>query len=197
MKINKKFVAVPLIAGTMVFTLTGCFEDNSPKATAQQKEQSQASNAAQALVTNQPVHTYQFSQLKQNLQELEDAQANGVVTTSFFMNMGTSEPVFSCPSIGAPIASTTELTNPQQTVSGTGGNNAYALTTIQQMDPTGVYTGNSTGTYIMCVGADGSVNPVYWEGFVMTAFGPAHWDKATHNMVIDGPSGSKFSNIKK
>lgn len=52
-------------------------------------------------------------------------------------------------------------------------------------------------TRIMCVGQNGTVNPVYWEGTVLTAFGPAHWDKSARTVVVDGPSGSKFSGIKK
>jgi hypothetical protein len=194
---KKRVVSATVVTGALALSLTGCWDDNSSKSTAQQKEQSQASNAASALVTNQPVHSYSYSQIKQNLQEVEDAQANGTVTTSFFMNMGVADPVMSCPSIGAPIASTTELTNPQQLETHYSGQTGAVSGTIGQMDPTGVYTGNSSGTYIMCVGANGQVNPVYWEGFVMTAFGPAHWDKASHMMVIDGPSSSKFSNIKK
>lgn len=189
-------VAGSAVAVTMVFSLTACFGSDSSATKAQNTEQKQAANGMNALLRDQPVHSYQYSQLRQNLQELEDAQANGTVTTSFFMNMGVQDPVMSCPSIGAPIASTTELTNPSQTVSG-GNGQGYGLTTIGQADPTGVYTGQSSGTYILCVGSNGAVNPVYWEGFVMTAFGPAHWDKATHNMVIDGPASSKFSNIKK
>lgn len=195
MKVNKKFIAIPVLAGTMALTLTGCFDDSS-QPSAQQKENTQANAGASQLLSSQPVPAYNYSQLRQNLIELENAQANGVVTTTFFMNMGIQDPIMSCPSIGAPIASTTELTNPQQAVTNSGSQSSWA-TSIGQMDPTGVYTGSSTGTYIMCVGADGSVNPVYWEGFVMTAFGPAHWDKANHTMATDGPASSKFTGIKK
>lgn len=197
MKINKRAFAGVALAGTMMFSLTACFgDDSSPKDATQQKEQQQATNGISQLLSAQPVHSYSYSQLRQNLQELEDAQANGTVTTAFFMHMGMNDPIFSCPAIGAPIASTTELTNPHQTErhgSQYDGGNVV----LDQMDPTGVYSGQSTGTYVMCVGQNGQVNPVYWEGSVLTAYGPAHWDKATHNMVIDGPSGSKFSGVKK
>lgn len=193
MKLNKRVIAGATVTGLMVVGLTACSGDSS-KTKAQNTEQQQASNGLNSLLRDQPVHSYQYSQVRQNLQELEDAQANGTVTTSFFMHMGLADPVFSCPSIGAPIASTTELTNPQQIVN---GNSDHGTATINQADPTGVYTGQSTGTYILCVGANGAVNPVYWEGNVMTAFGPAVWNKTTHMMEITGPSGSKFSNIKK
>ena len=185
------------VTAAMAFSLTACFDDTpNAKEQTQQQEQNQATNGIQQLLRAQPVHSYSYSQIRQNLQELEDSQANGSVTTSFFMHMGLNDPIFSCPAIGAPIASTTELTNPHQTEDHSGQYNG-GNTVVDQMDPTGVYTGQSTGTYVMCVGQNGQVNPVYWEGSVLTAYGPAHWDKSAHNMVIDGPSGSKFTGVKK
>lgn len=196
-KVNKRVVSATVVVGVMAFSLTGCFgDDTGTKASAQKNEQQQASSAADALIRNQPVHSYQTSQLRQNLQEIEDAQANGTVTTTFFMQMGRPDPLFSCPSVGAPIASSSQLTNPEQTVSGSN-TNGYSLTTIQQMDPTGQYTGSSTGTYVMCVGADGSVTATYWEGEVFTVFATAHWDQANHKVEMDGPPSFKFSPIKK
>lgn len=195
---TKRILAATGMTVVLSLSLTACFGNggDDSKSKAQAKEQSQAANAANALIANQPVHTYQYSQLRQNLQELEDAQANGAVTTTFFLNMGLADPVMSCPSIGAPIASTTQMTNPMQTERHgsqyDGGN-----VTINQMDPTGVYTGDSTGTYIMCVQGDGSVEPVYWEGFVMTAFGSATWNKTTHSMEMNGKASFKFSGVKK
>ena len=191
MNVNKKLVA-GTIAGVAIFALSAC-DDGTTKP--QKSESSQAAVGIQNLLTSQPVHAYGYSQLRKNLQELEDAQAHGTVTTSFFYNQSVTDPIFSCPSIGAPIASTTELTNPSQMTSQYSGETGAISGVIGQMDPTGVYTGQSTGTYIMCVGQDGSVNPVYWEGFVATVFGPAHWDNNAKKIVIDGPSGSHFTGL--
>ena len=192
MNVNKKLAAVTL-AGTIIVCLTACNNDQTKP---QVNENKQAATGIVNMLTAQPVHAYDFSQLRLNLQEIEDAQAHGVVTTAFFMQMGQKDPIFTCPSIGAPIASTDELTNPLQAVSNSDTQSSWA-TSIGQMDPTGVYTGQSTGTYVMCVGQDGSANPVYWEGDVATVFGPAHWDDVNHKIVIDGPAGSHFSGLKK
>lgn len=192
LKPNTKRTALAALAVvTLGLTVAAC-DDGT---TAQKNERQQASAGIDNLLRAQPVPAFSFSQIRQNLIELQTAQANGTITTSFFLNMGSNDPVFQCSSIGAPIPATSELTNPLQTEkhTGDGGGN----TVLNQMDPTGVYTGESTGTYIMCVGQSGQVNPVYWEGTVLSAFGPAHWDKATHSMVIDGPAGSKFSGIKR
>ena len=118
-----------------------------------------------ALERVQPIPHYNYSQIRQNLIELETAQANGVQTTSFFFNQGVAAPVQSCPSIGAPIPTTDQLSNPDQVIKdNTGLNNGGGNVTIGQMDPNGVYSGQSSGTYVMCVAPVGKAYADYWEG---------------------------------
>lgn len=139
-------------------------------------------NSAQALVQlqqNQPTPLYNWSQLRETLIQIENTQAHSVQTTSFFFNQGVQDPTASCPSIGMPIASTSELTNPLQ---------ANGTVAIGQADPTGIYSGNSTGTYVVCVSPDGSNYLNYFEGFVQTVTGPAVWNTTTHQVELTGPS---------
>ena len=96
--------------------------------------------------------------------------------------MGNQDPVFSCPSLGMPVANTAQLSNPQQVVGGSGGN-----TTIGQMDPYGVYTPSaSTGTYVICVNGSGAKYLMYWEGDVMTVASGATWNYAKHSANVTG-----------
>ena len=144
---------------------------------------------------SQPVHTYNWSQLRQTLQDIEDAQAHTTQTTSFFFNQGVTDPIMTCPSIGFPIASTTQITNPDQIVQKWDGSNNQ-FPTIPLGDPTGVYSGNSTGTYVLCVSPNGSTYANYWEGFVQTVSGPAVWDSTTHSVKLTGPSSANFKTRK-
>jgi hypothetical protein len=176
--------------------LTACFGSGS-KPSANSVEHAQQQNDSGTLVNNQPVPGYNFSQIRQNLIELETAQAQGVQTTTFFFPEGSAgaagyAPIQVCPSIGAPIASTTQLTNPQQVVQD-NANSGASVTTIGQMDPNGVYSGNSTGTYVMCVGADGKPYADYWEGPVQTVFGPARWNATTHQVEPIGAPSFTFT----
>lgn len=136
---------------------------------------------------SQPAPIRPWSQLRQNLIELETSQTDTTQTTTFFFNQGVQEPVQSCPSIGFPIASTSEITNPEQIV-GSGGSNS-----VPQIDPNGIYAGNSTGTYVMCLDAQGKPYADYWEGFVQTVSGPATWNAADHKVELTGPSSFKFT----
>lgn len=176
---------------------TACSSSDTKSAdTANQKEASQQANASQNMVTDQPIPSFEYSQLRQNLIELEKAQAAGVQSTTFFYNQGVQDPIFVCPSVGFGVASTTQLSNPEQLVDGGGGNSTWAKITIPQMDPNGVYSGNSTGTYVLCVGGDGKVFAKYWEGFVDTVSGPAKWNSSTHQEEMTGSSSFHFSTGK-
>lgn len=141
------------------------------------ENQQQAADQTQ-LETNQPIPGFSYSQLRQNAKEIETAEATGVQTTSFFFNLGEPNPIFSCPSIGAPIPASTQLSNPNQ-VENTG----HGRFVIGQMDPSGVYVGDTTGTYVICVGADGKAFADYWEGYVDSVFGPAKWQNGSVVMV--------------
>lgn len=147
--------------------------------------------AAQQLSTfqkNQPVPSFTFSQLRQNLIEIETAQSQTTQTTSFMFNQGVAQPVTVCPSIGFPMPSEDQLTNPESKVP----NHDVAL---PQIEANGVYTGASTGTYVICVNAQGQPYAVYWEGFVQTVTGPAAWKDGSVQLV--GSPSFAFSKGKK
>lgn len=187
-KVRTKYV---ILGGTMVGVLTltagACSGDSSGK----QSETAQQDAISKTLINNQPLPAFNWSQKRQNLIEIETAQAQGVQTTSFFFNQGVQDPIMSCPSIGAPIPTTDQLSNPTKIEhhGETGGGNI----TTNQMEPNGVYTGDSTGTYVMCVGGNGKTYAQYWEGFVSTVFANATWNKTTHEVEVKGDPSFKFT----
>lgn len=187
---KKRYLSIPLI---LVGLFVAACAQGPHVPVGQQLENQQQKQATESLVNNQPIPHFAYSQLRQNLIELETALANGVQTTSFFMNQGVADPEGVCPSIGAPIANTSQLSNPQQVVDGSG-NNGGGNVTVGQMDPYGIYTPSaSSGTFVMCVGADGKPYADYWEGFVRTIFGPAKWNYTTHAPELIGPSSFTFT----
>lgn len=141
---------------------------------------------------SQPVPFFSRSQLRQNLIEVETAQAKSTATTTFFFNQGIQNPVFVCPSIGFPIPATYQLTAPDGPInSNSWGHDWHDL--LPLAEATGVFTGQTSGTFAICVGGDGKAFAKYFEGFVDTVTGPAHWDKATGTEVMDGTSSAEFS----
>lgn len=176
----KRFTVIVL---TLAFVLAAC----SPQTSARRNDEKLSGQILEDLQRAHPVPQFRRSQLRQNLVELTTAQAETTQTTSFFFNMGIQDPVNQCPSIGFPIPATMQLTNPDIPVGGSGGR-----VTVQQVEPTGVYTGDTTGTYVICIDARGSAYAVYWEGFVQTVTGPAEYKNGRVELV--GPPSFNFTN---
>lgn len=180
---NRKLIPAAIVA---VLLLGACSDPNNSgiKNDERLSEQSLAD-----LQRAHPTPKFKRSQLRQNLIELTTAQAETTQTTTFFFNQGIADPVMVCPSIGFPIPSTAQLTNPEQKV------NRHDLT-LPQVEPTGVYTGDSTGTYVICIDAKGKAFASYWEGFVQTVTGPAEWNATDKRVALVGPSSFDFSEGK-
>ncbi len=177
-------IIVALLAVTL--TLAACTTGNE----AVREDQATAAANLDRLNDAQPVPEFTWSQLRQNLIDITKSQADTTQTTAFFFNMGVQNPVAVCPSIGFPIPTTAQLTNPNQAVRvGTAGDRHV----LPQVEQTGVYTGDSTGTYVICVDAEGNAYAQYWEGFVATVAGPAEWDSVAGRIELIGPPSFDYS----
>lgn len=193
----KRWLAVVGLVVVAGVGAAACQSSGPSAPSAQAKENTQQAADSTSLINNQPIPGLNYSQLRQNLIEIETAQANGVQTTSFFFNQGVQDPIFVCPSIGFPIPNTASLSNPEQIIQADGGYQATNSVPIPQMDPNGIYAPtSSSGTYAICVGADGKPFAKYWEGFVDAVTGPAKWDEASHTEQMLGPSSFTFSTSK-
>jgi len=180
---NKK----KILAGLAGIALATSFAACSYTPTATVNDAKSANSQLQNLQAVQPVPNFDWSQYRQTVIDVTSAQANSVATTTFMFNQGVTDPIDECPSIGFPVPSTTQLTNPEQITYGTlAGMSSGDWGVIAQSEQTGVYTGDSSGTYIVCVAEDGTAYIDYWEGYVKTTGGAAHWDSTKHRVVLDG-----------
>lgn len=177
----KKIIAGAIAAAAIAGALAGCNSNNN---SAVKNDQAVTNSIMDRLAANQPIPSVDWSQERETLISLLIARAHTVATTTFFYNYGIKEPD-SCPSIGFPVASTAQLTNPQQITYGAHPGGGSDAAVVGQAEPTGIYTGDSSGTYVVCVSPDGAKYIQYWEGQVRAVGGPAHWD-ATKGVVLDG-----------
>lgn len=170
-------------AGAAVLVLAGCHSGNSSGAA---QEQADSQNIEKTFLLNQPPPHFARSDIRATAISIEAIQALGEQTTSFAFQQGDPDPIWSCPSLGEPVASTTQVTNQQQTVGLAVPHSGGAAVTIGNMDPNGIYAGESTGTYVLCVSASGTPYAQYWEGNVDSVSGPARWDSGKHQIVVTG-----------
>jgi hypothetical protein len=169
------------IAVTVLCTASSCSGNSNA---GQQQENAQQRADTTSLEASQPIPHYNYSQIRQTLIDAETISANGTQTTSFFFQMGNQDPVYSCPSLGEPVANSSSLSNPQQGAGVSGVSGAIA---IGQMDPDGIYTPTSSaGTYVICLNSGGQPYLDYWEGDVFTVSGAAEWNTATHSIKVIG-----------
>jgi hypothetical protein len=184
---NRKTPLLILTAIFLVFGLAACQPDAGNSAT--DKDEATSAQALNDLQKAHPTPSFKRSQLRQNLIDIATAQADTTQTTSFFFLEGVGV-VGSCPSIGFPIATTAQLTNPGRE---TGPRESRIV--LPQVEPTGIYTGESSGTYVICVDAKGDAYARYWEGYVQSISGPAEVDDNGQVQLI-GPSSFEFDNGK-
>jgi hypothetical protein len=147
--------------------------DSMSKSANQVEGQAQG-DAASRFLAAQPIPQRAWSQYRQTLIDAETAQMDGTQTTSFWFSRGASgagTPIGSCPSLGFPVPASAQLSNPLQALWGSNG----ASTSIGQMEPNGVYSGTTDGTYVVCAGTGGKPYLTYVEADVVTIGGPAEF----------------------
>lgn len=171
--------SIATIAGAVALTLglSACEGDGN---NVQANDQKKAASQLDIYQKNQPVPLFDWSQYRATLIDILNAQVHGQVTTSFFFNQGVDNPIHTCPSIGFPVPTTAQLTNPDQAFD---WHETSAV--LPQPEQSGVYTGDSSGTYAVCVAPSGQKYIKYWEGFIDTVGAPAHWEPGK-GIVLDG-----------
>lgn len=139
---------------------------------------------------SQPLHQYDYSPERDELQQIYDARMKVVNTWTVIYSMG--RPIFVCPSKGYPIPYTTQLTNPDQ-VQGTAA-------VVPQAEPNGLYTGTSAATWVLCIrtlpGGKTEIDPVYSEPDAVAFPYPVSID-ANGNIKDAGGDSSVSINVKK
>ncbi len=166
---RKSFLIIPAV--TVSLLLTACLgnQDNKQGGQNATREQKAVGTSFNRVADSQPVPTFDWSQERQTVIDIENIQATGTATTSagYLEGIGL---VWWCPSIGAPVPSTYQLSATKQWVD-LPGDNSRTLYDVDQGEPTGVYVGQSTGTWTICLDNNGKKFGVLWEGYVASTVG--------------------------
>lgn len=158
---KKSLYVLPwLLIAFLLLTAESC--DTTPQTSS---EAGQVNDQQAVYVQNQPLHHYDYSPERDELQQIYDARMKVVNTWTVIYSMG--KPVFVCPSKGYPIPYTTQLTNPDVVTAGEATNSGTGNVALPQAEPNGLYTGTSTATWVLCIrslpGGGSEIDPVYSE----------------------------------
>ncbi len=172
MKKYRKYIMMAI--ATVAFFALSASTCDSPESAKKGGETAKAEQNAinrgfNRLSDTQQVPEFDWSQERQTLIDVETIRATGATSTTagYLEGIGL---IWWCPSIGAPVPSTYQLSGSKQWVD-ISGDEGKTLFDIDQGEPTGVYVGESSGTWTLCLDDNGKKFAKYWEGFVDSTVG--------------------------
>jgi hypothetical protein len=179
---RRKAITLALAGAALAMSLAACDSSGTTGGNAAESAQQQQDTTAIEFAV--PLPEFPSSTLRQELVLIEATEALGIRSTTFAITT-TGDLMWSCPSIGLPVPVTDELSNPSQVV-----NDQYSYQSdgavVGQMDPDGVYKGDSTGTYVVCLDSNGNPYIRYAEEFADAATASAHWSATAPHIVVTG-----------
>ena len=123
------------------------------------------------------------SEYRNVLTYIEATHILGLNTYTFFLRKGgLGGPMFECPSIGAAVPNTAQLSNPMKIVRTPNSGSDPSWVILGNMDPDGVYPpNNSPGTNVECVFRNGKPYLAYAEpDIVQLNVDSAKWDPSAY-----------------
>lgn len=186
MNIKKQILAAVLAFTTLV--MVGC---NAPRSTSESRDAKRVEAQQSQYEKGQPIPAFNWSLERDLVIQLYNVRNQKASTHSVWRSdRGLIEG--DCPSYGYGIPYDTSLTNPlvATDTSAAGDVDRYkgrALASIEQAEPNGVFASkNTAATWVMCLGAGGSIEPVYVETKVTVYPGPVKVDYKTNRVSRSG-----------
>lgn len=158
-----------LLVCTLIAAGSACSLNPNPKSskTAGQnatKEQNAIATGFGRLSDSQPVPSFDYSQERQLLIDIETIRAEGAHGTAYATALDGSL-LWWCPNFGAPVPSTYQLSAETQYVD-IPGDRSHERFPLEQGEPTGVYIGESSATTTLCLDDNGKPFAKYEEANV-------------------------------
>lgn len=142
----------------------GCSDDSQASKDVRKAETDAINNGFEKLTKSQQVPAFDYSQERQTLIDILTVRARGSHGTAVATSFG-GDLLWWCPTVGAPVPSTYQLSNPDQVV-GHGSSNHYEGNVLPLGEPSGVYTGDSAATWTLCLDDSGKPFAHYEEANV-------------------------------
>lgn len=174
-----------LVAVAVLLTVAACApsEESSKGADTAKQEQDAVQTGFNRLNNAQQIPVFDWSQERQTVIDVETIRATGATSTTAGYLEGIGM-IWWCPSAGAPVPSTYQLSGSTQYADLPGDDSRQYLP-LDQGEPTGVYVGESSGTWTLCLDDNGKKFAKYWEGYVDSTVGIVSSYPADKRVVVD------------
>jgi hypothetical protein len=146
--------------------LFACESQSKPTSdTLQKKQQEQLSLQAAQSVGMPAITNFQEKRMLKMIYELRDTE---ISTTTYIVDLNGKLHKL-CKSIGYGFPYATQFTNPMRVEAGGYGDGRWGVT-LPQADPNGLFSpASADGSWVMCLGKDDKVHPVYVEPRVIVS----------------------------
>ncbi len=163
---NFRRTAGPFIIAAIAAILSGCMGSQVPSSDATQaRKQEQAAQEANAQTGFPGITKFTEKKMVKMLYERRDSE---VATFSYVMDMN-GRLFHVCDSIGYGLPYGVQFTNPDKVVNEEAGQ-YYYHGTLPQPEPNGLFMPpTADGTWVMCAGKNGSIDPMYVEPHVIVS----------------------------
>lgn len=178
-----KRIIVYVVVALSMLCVMGCMKN---KKTQETKDQEVVDRQQSQYAKAQPIPVFNWSLERDLVIQLYNIRNKRVSTHSVWRsNYGMIEG--DCPSMGYGIPYDTSLTNPWRASWRREDNGRFGGVAIGQAEPNGVFASTSTSaTWVMCVGAGGTIEPHYIESKVTVFPGPVKVDYEKNRVVRVG-----------
>jgi hypothetical protein len=147
------------------------------------KEQESIATGFGRLTDSQPVPSFDYSQERQIVIDTETIRAEGTHGTAVATTLDGSL-LWWCPTTGAPVPSTYQLSSETQYVD-IPGDRSHERFPLEQGEPTGVYVGDSAATWSICLDDNGNPFAKYEEANVGWTSGVVNGLPAEQRAQVD------------
>ena len=180
----KKSVKKSVMVLVLAVALAACSSSSEAKKGGEtaSREQTAVQTGFNRLSRSQPIPQFDWSQERQTIIDIETIRATGAVSTSAGYLEGVGL-IWWCPSFGASVPSTYQLSGSTQWVD-LPNDRTKERFEIDQGEPTGVYVGDSAGTWTLCLDDNGNKFAKYFEGYVDVTVGVVDSYPADKRIVI-------------
>jgi len=180
MKISRRSLG---LAGAFVASLV--FLAGCPAESGDSVDRVASDQASLRFSRNQPMHSYDFTQARQNMLAAQDALALGSNSFTVQMMPGIGR-TFECPSVGFPLPFGTQLTNPEKAINGS--------ITLPQIEPYGLFPpADVAATLANCILPNGQIGIFYSEPDLTTFMFDVRYNPETKMYEIPPNSTSKIT----
>jgi hypothetical protein len=160
---SRRRAAAAVAVVALVLGAGACTKKENQSDQVREDEQSSINRGFDRVARSQQVPTFDYSQERATLIDVLTMRAEGTHGTAYATTMN-GELIWWCPTVGSPVPSTYQLTNPDQIV--TPGKSERGTSTVALGEPTGVYTGDSAATWTVCLDDNGTAFGKYEEANV-------------------------------